>query len=489
MAKTEFIAAIELSSSKITGIAGNKKADGSIMIGAFAQEDASRFVKKGVVLNISEAAKAIGSIIQNMETQLSSRIAKAYLSISGQTVRTVKNVIKRTVTDGDIVTEDLISQINDENRNYPIVDADILDVVPQEYDIDNTTVIEPIGVAGHDVTATFLNIVARSYVKKNLNFSAQQAHLELADDMIVGPKALAAAIVSEAERRSGCALVDIGAATTTVAVFKNNLLRYLSVLPLGSGNIDKDLTVLQIEEDEARRLKEEHGNALTDNIGPVPEGFPVKDWELSNDIVAARTEEILKNVWNQISLSGYSNKLYSGIILTGGGSRLKNLEDAFRKSSGQTKMKVKTVLYPEFNIVGPSVAIKHDGTLNTIYGMLLLGRENCSGEEETVVEDTYTSASVLSANTDSGEDLFKNDEELNKQAEAAAKAKEDQKKRDEQAKIETEKKRRADEKRKREEEKKRRNKGTGLFTKISKKADIIAKTLFDLDDNSDSMGN
>ncbi len=480
MAKTEFTVAIELSSSRITGIAGTREPNGTITVRAFAEEDASRFVKKGVTLNINEAAKAMDSIVGSLEKQLSHKIAKVYLSISGQTVRTVKNEVRRTADDGGIVTEDLINEINDENRNYPIVDACILDVIPQEYDIDNTLVIEPIGVAGHNVKATLLNVVARSYVKNNLTFSAEQAQLTLADDLIVGPKALAEAVLTETEKRSGCALVDFGAATTTVAVYKNNLLRYLSVLPLGSENITRDLTALRIEEDEARHLKEEYGDALGEGTGEAPSGFPIKEWETFNDLITARTEEILKNVWNQILQSGYASKLFAGIVLTGGGSNLHNMEEAFRKYSSQSN--VKTVKSPNCNVVGSLAATRQDATLNTVYGMLQLGNENCCAEEEptpaavnstpTFDETASTSGTIESGN------LFADDEEYKRQEEEALRQKMQEEEERQRKQKEAEAKAARE---KRERDKERRN----IFKKIGEKLGGISRDLFD--DNSEKM--
>ena len=472
MAKTEFIVAIELGSSRITGIAGNKEANGTITVRAFAEEDASRFAKKGVTLNINEAAKAMSSIVSSLETQLSHKIAKVYLSISGQTMRTVKNEVRRTVADGDIVTEDLINEINDENRNYPIVDACILDVIPQEYDIDNTLVIEPIGVAGHNVKATLLNIVARSYVKKNLEFSAEQAHIDIADDLIVGPKALAAAVLTDAEMRSGCALVDFGATTTTVSVYKNNLLRYLSVLPLGSENLTRDLTTLRIEEDEARHLKEEYGDALGEGTGEAPSGFPIKEWETFNDLITARTEEILKNVWNQIKQSGYAGKLFAGVVLTGGGSNLRNMEEAFRKYSSQSK--VKTMKCPVFNVVGSQPATRQDGTLNVIYGMLLLGNENCCAEEavSSPVGNGTAAPGGTAPSPDIESNLFAYDDEYNRQEEEARRRKEE------------EARRRKEEEKRKEREKDRERRGN-LIKKIGKRLTDLQGRIFD--DDSDQM--
>ena len=148
MATTDFIAAIELSSSKISGIAGKKSSDGSIQVLAYAREDASPFIHKGAIYNIDKAAQALTSIINKLEGQLNNSIAKVYVGIGGQSLRTVRNAVSRTLEEESIISQELVDEICDENRDVPLVDMSVLDVAPQEYKIDNTLHVEPVGVAG-----------------------------------------------------------------------------------------------------------------------------------------------------------------------------------------------------------------------------------------------------------------------------------------------------------------------------------------------------
>ena len=66
MAVTDFIVAIELGSSKITGIAGKKNSDGSIYVLACASEDSSSFIRKGVIYNLNKTAQSLTSIINKL---------------------------------------------------------------------------------------------------------------------------------------------------------------------------------------------------------------------------------------------------------------------------------------------------------------------------------------------------------------------------------------------------------------------------------------
>ena len=386
MATTEFIAAIELGSSKAAGIAGKKNPDGSIQILAYAREDAAPFIHKGCIYNIDKAAHALTAIKADMEAQLGHSIAKVYVGISGQSLRTIENAVIRPLPQESIISMEMIDAINDENRNTPFIDMCMLDVAPQEYKIDNALYADPVGVTGQHITARFLNIVARASVRKNLELSFEQAGIKIAD-IFVTPLALAKVVLTESEMRSGCALVDFGAGTTTLQIYKNNLLRYLCVLPLGGNNISHDITSLKMEDEEAEQLKLKYGNALPIeeeqenkvHSCTTPGGLTV-EFDTLNDIVGARAEEIVANVWNQIRLSGYEYKLFAGIVFTGGGSNLKNLDSLFRKVSKIEKLRTASFVYTD--IQGPKEMLYKDGTQNSLLGLLAMGDENCCAEEE-----------------------------------------------------------------------------------------------------------
>ena len=492
MATTDFIAAIELSSSKISGIAGKKNSDGSIQVLAYAREDAASFIHKGAIYNIDKAAQALTSIINKLETQLHNSIAQVYVGIGGQSLRTVKNAVSREQEEESIILQELVDAICDENLEIPLMDMKVLDVAPQEYKIDNNQYADPVGVTGKRITGQFLNIVARTFLKKNLESSFEQAKVEISD-LVIAPVALAKAVLAESEMRSGCALVDFGADTTTISVYKNNMLRFLSVLPLGGSNITRDITSLQMEEEEAERLKLQYGDALyveeeeleTPAVCTLDDGRTIQLSEL-NDIVGARAEEIIANVWNQLQLSGYEDKLLSGIIFTGGGANLKNLEEAFRKHCKKIE-KLKIANFIQFNVHGNSDASKKDGRQNTILALLAAGQDNCSLEEvkpEPIVKPVVTPTDrVTPQPAIKPVDIFENDaalkeqeaENRRKRQEEEAKKKEEEKKRQEE-----EKERKKAEKAQRKAEKEA--KGSWWKNKI----DTITKELFDDDKMTDN---
>ena len=382
MAAKEFIVAIELGSSKVTGIAGQKNLDGSIQILAVVKEESSAFIRKGVVYNIDKTAQCLTSIIKKLETQLKTEIRQVYVGVGGQSIRSVRNVISKDLPNETIVTQDMVIELMDANRNMTYPDQEILDAAVQEYKVGSQFQIDPVGIQATRLEGNFLNILERKAFYKKLNKCFETAGINVAE-MYLAPLALADSVLTEAEKRSGCALVDLGADTTTVSVYSKNILRHLAVIPLGSNNITKDIATLQMEESDAERIKLKYAAAYTDNNDIDNDLKYTIDSERQIEsrkfieIVEGRLEEIIENVWYQIP-SEYCDKLLGGIILTCGGSKLKNIEKAFNNHTHVEKIRV--AKFVTQSIISNNEAIKaHDGTMNTVLGLLAKGDINCAG--------------------------------------------------------------------------------------------------------------
>ena len=381
MAK-EFIVAIELGSSKMTGIAGQKNLDGSISVLAVAKEDSSSFIRKGVVYNIDKTAQCLQGIVKKLETQLKTQIKQVYVGVGGQSIRGVRNIVAKDLPAGTIVTDAMIDQLVDSNRNMNYPDQEILDTAVQEYKVDSQYQQDPVGIQCTRLEGNYLNILQRKAFYKNFNKCFEVAGIAIAE-MLNAPLALADAVLLEAERRSGCALIDIGAETTTVSVYSKNILRHLSVIPLGGANITKDIATLQMEESDAEKMKLKYASAYTEN-NEIDNNLKYsidQDRQVESrrfiEIVEGRLEEIVENAWFQIP-SEYYDKLLGGIILTGGGANLKNIERAFQNHTRIEKIRIaKASIH---TITGGNDDIKSkNGMMNTVLGLLAKGDINCAG--------------------------------------------------------------------------------------------------------------
>lgn len=380
----EFIVAIELGSSKITGIAGKKNLDGSISIIGMQQEESSSFIRNGVVYKMDKTAQCISSIVTKLQAQLKTQITRVYVGVGGQSIHSEKNVIVRDLPMMEVITNQMIDDIQETNRmmNYP--QQYILDSITEEYKVDNLQQIDPVGIQCRHLEANFINILYREQFYHNLNECFQIAGVQIAE-MFLSPIALADSVLSDAEKRSGCVLVDLGADTTTVAIYHKNILRHLAVIPLGGINITRDIASQHIEEDVAEMMKKRYGSAYSDFI-ETSDAVNYNAGEdkvisnvLFNEIVESRMREIIENVYAQVP-KAYRENLLGGLILTGGGCNMCDIEKAFVTYTGFQKVRIAKFVQQSINSHLEDIRTD-DASLNTALSILAKGDMNCSGED------------------------------------------------------------------------------------------------------------
>lgn len=384
----DFIVAIELGSSKITGIAGRKK-DGTMQILAYAEEKSSACIKRGMVYNIEKTYQSINNIINKLEAVLKTKIARAYVGIGGQSLRSYKVVVKRNLLMQTFITNETIDSIRQESFEIPYADYEVLENFPQEFNIDQNVVAEPVGVMGTNIEGEYIDIIAKQSLRGNVNTCFDNLNVDIVEELI-SPCQLADNVLTDSEKRSGCVLVDLGADTTTVVVYKNNICRYLVTIPLGSSNINKDFASIQIEGAEAEDIKLKYGDAVSqdaDNLEEIEsQTYTTSDGRhiemvLIKRIIEARVKEIVDNVNTQIVNSNYSGKLLAGIVLTGGGANMKNIEKAFLSTNKVEKVRVaRTVNQPVAKTSNAGSFVLDNAMSNTLVSLLLAGNVPCGGE-------------------------------------------------------------------------------------------------------------
>ncbi len=384
MAK-DFIVAIELGSSKMTGIAGKKNPDGSISVLAVAKEDSTSCIRKGAVYNIDKTAQGLTNIVGRLRTALQTDIRRVYVGVGGQSMKGQKNVIIKNLPANTIVSQAMVDELMDSNRSMEYPDYEQLGAITQEYKVDTQYQTDPVGIQARRLEGNFLNIVWRKSFLRNLNKCFDQAGI-IIGDVLLSPVVMADNVLTEAEKRAGCLLVDLGAETTTVSVYYRGTLRHLAVLPLGGNNVTKDLTSLHMDEREAESMKLKYASAYTesadiddtmmwavDSTRSVPSSKFI-------EVVEARVLEIVENVWRMVP-NEYADKLLGGIVLTGGGANLRNIEKVFSKTTRIEKVRMAKFVSLNINAAGTKIVLPHDCTANTILSLLSRGEMDCAGNE------------------------------------------------------------------------------------------------------------
>lgn len=330
-ADKEIIVAIELGATSIRAIAGKRMPDGSMQVLAIAQEETANAIRKGLVDNLDKTTQAITKVTTQLGNRLNVRVNRVYVGLCGQSLHTVVNKVIKTFSEKTQITNGIIDDLKDANRGMVYPNSRILEVIPQEYHIGNRVVTDLVGMQCEQIEATFLNVIARSGITEDVEKCINNAGLEVVD-YIISPLALSDSLFTASEKRSGCAIVDMGAQTTSVAVYNGGILRHMIVIPLGGENVTKDIASKNLEFEEAEALKLSHGTAYRSNEEleeiheiPITFGRKIKE-DVLQEITEARYEEIILNIWEQIQ---HKSKLLSGITFVGGASRIKDLETAF----------------------------------------------------------------------------------------------------------------------------------------------------------------
>lgn len=220
----------------------------------------------------------------------------------------------------------------------------IVEILAQEYIVDNEHgITDPIGMPGSRIEGNYHVITGSTTAIENIKRCIKDAGLNV-KDVVMQPLASAAAVLSDEEKQAGVALVDIGGGTTDLAVFIDGVIAHTAVIPFGGESITDDIHKgCSILRHQAEKLKVNHGSAYSEatkgyQVISVPGLQGRAPREVSSQtlsgIIQARMEEILSFVFQELEISGMTDKLLAGIVLTGGGSKLKHIKQLTEYQTG-----------------------------------------------------------------------------------------------------------------------------------------------------------
>ena len=450
------IVAIELGSSKISGVAGQIMTDGSLKVLAYAGVPSSSCIRHGAVYNLDKTANAIAEVVERLNSILSTNIEKVYVDYNAKGLKSIISKVEHQFEDETVVSQEVIDDMFQQCSEIDYEGYVNLFQESQEYVVDNKrgTETDPMGVACRSLGGSYLNILLKKQVADYIAQCFMMAQVEIVDGY-VAPMAQADAILTDDDRQQGCVLVDYGADTTTVSVYKNGMLRYLRVIPLGSALITRDLAaVLKIEPEQAEQLKCTYGLCNLIGSQDASETIMINDNKVLlkdiGDIIEARNEEIIRNVCAQIKASGYAEVLYAGIVLTGGGSQLRQLDQVFVKLMPSMR-RPRVVTEPACGVTWGEPSWKRgDGSQLALLSVMAKGDENCcelpkmdeidnisaENQDKVVQIDLFTEAGESAqAERDRKEQEEREKAAAQKEEEAAAKEEEAEKKRTKKVSI------------------------------------------------------
>ncbi|HOW40826.1 MAG TPA: cell division protein FtsA [Bacteroidales bacterium] len=380
--KEQFVAAIDIGTTKIVAIVGKKNENGKIEILGLSKAP-STGVKRGVVQNIEETVLAIQKTVEDVQKISGIMFSEVFVGIAGQHIKSMKNrgyIIRENYED-EIRKEEVFRLIDDMYKIHIEIGEEIIHVLPQNFIVDNEAGVKnPIGMCGKRLEANFHIVIGQVAAAKNIEKCIRKANLNV-KDMILEPLASSDAVLTEDEKEAGVVLVDIGGGTTDVAVYYDNIIRHTAVIPFGGNVVTKDIKEgCAILQRHAEQLKIQYGSALgdiapEDKVVSIPGISGREPKEISFKslayIIQSRMEEIIDAVNFEIQNSGYADKLAAGVVITGGGAMLKHLPQLMKF---KTAMDVR-IGFPNEHLSGTARNEINQPMYATSVGLIMRGFE------------------------------------------------------------------------------------------------------------------
>ncbi len=411
--REQYVAAIDIGTTKIVSIVGRKNENEKIEILGLSKAP-SNGVKRGVVLNIEETVGAIQKTVEDVQQRSGIAFTDVFVGIAGQHIKSMKSrgYINRAQYDDEITRDDVFNLTQDMHKIPIEIGEEIIHVIPQNFIVDSETGVKnPIGMCGRRLEANFHIVIGQVASAKNIEKCIRKSGLAV-KDLILEPLASSDAVLTEDEKEAGVVLVDIGGGTTDVAIYYDNIIRHTAVIPFGGNVITKDIKEgCSILQRYAEQLKIQYGSALgdiapEDKVVSVPGISGREPKEISFKslayIIQSRMEEILDAVNFEIQASGYSDKLSAGVVLTGGGAMLKHLPQLVKF---KTAMDVRVGL-PNEHLAGTAREEINQPMFATSVGLIMRGFDYLETYNSSFNAGTSSKTVEQEAETDQEGDDF-----------------------------------------------------------------------------------
>lgn len=363
--KGKQIVAIDVGSSNVVIAVGNVEENGLVTIRGIVSEPVEG-VNAGRVENSEMVSKAIIAAKSRIEKELGIKISEAYAGLSGDFVRCVQ------VTDLVYVQDDLkngsnqitqrdVDELDRRMKSVKLPDSQetIIAMEPLRYKIDDKEVAVPVGAYGHMLSATYNFILCDKAMSDRLRHCLQRNDITV-KDIIPNAMILHNTVATTDDMQDGAVIVDFGGGVTDVSVLYGGKVRYVASIPIGAKSINSDIQTLAIPTSYIEDLKIQYGSALsslaTDDIivFQAPKRTQTKNILRKNlaIVIEARLKEIAEWIRREIKEAGCGSKFMPTLLLTGGGSQMRDIEKLFAQEL--EIMEARTV-HPEYGFTEESM--------------------------------------------------------------------------------------------------------------------------------------
>jgi cell division protein FtsA len=330
------VVGLDIGTSKVLAIVGEVTSTGEVEIIGVGHHP-SRGMKKGVVVNIESTVQSIQRAVEEAELMAGCQIQSVYAGIAGSHIRSINSHGTVAIKDKEVGPNDVERVIESARALAIPADQKILHVLPQEFLIDAQEGIrEPIGMSGVRLEAKVHIVTGAVSAAQNIIKCVRRCGLDV-DDIILEQLASSMAVLTDDEKELGVCMVDIGGGTTDISVFTDGAIRHTAVIPIAGDQVTNDIAVaLRTPTQYAEEIKKKYGCALTQlaagdasievpGVGDRPPRSLAR--QTLAEVIEPRIEELYGLILAELRRSGFEEVIGSGIVLTGGSSKMEGMID------------------------------------------------------------------------------------------------------------------------------------------------------------------
>ncbi len=345
--ENDIIVGLDIGTTKIACFIGKRSENGKVKILGYGKSP-SKGVERGVVKNIKSTSESITKAVEEASEKAGITVREVYVGIAGQHIKSVQSMGSIMIPhEHQIIEQEDVDRLIEDQRNIMLGPGEeIIHIFPQNYVVDGEELspdVDPVGVAGKQLKSNFHIVTGNTMNLLNIHSSVERAGL-VTKGVVLEPIASALAVLDQADKDAGVALVDIGGGTTDIAIFHEGIIRHTSVLPLAGNAITFDVKEgCKILKNQAETLKTRFGSCLPQNVSEndiisIPGIRNQQAREISMrtlaGIIKTRTVTILEQVDYEIKQSHLDKHLIAGIVLTGGGAQLRHIKELTEFTTG-----------------------------------------------------------------------------------------------------------------------------------------------------------
>lgn len=331
---------LDIGTSKVCAIAAEPDHEGTLKIVGL-HSSPSTGLRRGTIVDVEATAEAIRHSLDEIEATAGIKVEQVTVGIAGEHIYSlnatgvigIADLSKRSAEHELEITEEDVDRVIESAKAVGLPNGrQIIHVIPQQFSVDDESGIRnPVGMNGRRLEAQVHLVTSATSSTKNIISTVRHTGCQV-KDFVLEPIASAHAVLTEEEKQIGVGLIDIGAGTTDAIVLSKFGVEHTVSLPYGGNQVTMDIaSILRITETQADELKLKYGHCFTEEAA-ADKVFDVKgvggredrnlnELEFSR-YIEARMEEILQLVRNNLKENGMLKHLSSGIVLTGGGSKI-----------------------------------------------------------------------------------------------------------------------------------------------------------------------